>query len=237
MLQTSLHPAAAAFPSPQHEHELKMLLPLDREPVVATWLACHLRPDGAFPQNDLFTLYFDDASLTSLAEKLDGDCAKTKIRLRWYSTPGGEGSTSPVFLEIKQRYGSTRSKKRLPTDLEPRDVFVNPLARGLESAVASRLREAGFHSPGLQASVFLTYRRCRFVEPISQARVALDAAITPLAVRPAVARSIVPGRLPFAVVEVKSPEPQLPRALCVLRALGCQSRALSKYALCLAARG
>lgn len=227
-------PTAAA---PSREHELKLSLPLARVSTVASWLAALARPDGAHPENEVTSLYFDDARLSSVAEKLDGDCAKTKVRLRWYCSLDEGGSRSPVFLEIKQRFGSTRGKRRFEVELDPERILADPLSPRWGDQVATLLRQlTGEAWSRRRPVVLLSYRRSRFVEPASRARLSLDTRIRPLAADPALTRPFVPGELPFAVVEVKSPSPELPPALRFLTALGCRPRAISKLTLCLAAQ-
>lgn len=220
--------------SPVREHELKMSLPLARVSIVAGWLSALNRPDGAYPRNVLHTLYFDDPHLTSLAQKIDGDCGKTKLRLRWYTAAAGD-STSRVFLEVKERSGATRGKRRFELSLDPQEILAAPFATALGDRVTAELaRRTGWAVQPLRATVLLTYRRSRFVEPNTRARISLDTDIEPLAVHPAMARPVSREKLPFAVVEVKSTQPELPRSLHWLTALGCRPRAISKYALCLA---
>lgn len=222
---------------PRREHELKLSLPLARVSTVASRLAALAHPDSAHPENEITTLYFDDAQLSSVAEKLDGDCAKTKVRLRWYRSLDRDGSRSPVFLEIKQRFGSTRDKRRFGVELDPELILADPLSPRWGDAVGDLLRRhTGVAWSPRRPVVLLSYRRSRFVEPASRARLSLDARIRPLAVEPALRRTFMPAELPFAVVEIKSPSPDLPPVLRSLTALGCQPRALSKLALCLAAR-
>lgn len=217
------------------EHELKLAVPAGREAAVAAWLRSLTRPDDLYPDNEVHTLYFDTPGLDSLAEKINGDCEKTKVRLRWYAAPGQDGSTSPVFLETKERLGAARAKRRIETDLDPAEIAARPFDPRLGAAVTARLRD-GFAraGAGLQPTLLLRYRRQRFFDPASQARISLDSRIRTLAVNPRLFHASAVGEVPMSVVEVKSTAFELPRSLRSLLALGCRPRAISKYALCAA---
>ena len=106
-------PAPPASPLVEDlERELKFVLPASRADIAARLLGMLCKPDGRYPDADVWTIYYDSPGFDSLDEKLNSDYLKTKIRVRWYTPPGGPAE-GPVFLEAKQRVGNRRDKVRV----------------------------------------------------------------------------------------------------------------------------
>jgi hypothetical protein len=76
----------------------------------------------------------------------------------------------------------------------------------------------------------LRYRRRRFVEPLTGARISLDSDITAVRVNHRFLYTRHAGPLPLAVVEVKGQAEELPGPLRALLQFGLRKQSLSKYA-------
>lgn len=225
------------------EHELKFVFPAARGAEVLARLTALTRPDPAHPANVVASIYYDTPALDSLAEKIDSHRAKTKYRLRWYEEPDGSGpgaTDGPAFFEVKQRFGSRRSKRRAPVALTASRLARASLLDPDLAALPRELWRIGVAPPpGLAPCVTLRYERHRFVDPAGPTRFNLDrgivlAASDPRRLPPPAARA----PLPVAVLEVKNLEGRLPRRLAGLLPPGWRLVSMSKYAACfLAARG
>jgi hypothetical protein len=77
--------------------------------------------------------------------------------------------------------------------------------------------------------VLTRYRRDRFVEPVSRARVNLDSEIAALALHSGFSSTFNPGPLGVGVVEVKGWAEELPMALRNLLVLGARKVSFSKF--------
>lgn len=212
------------------ERELKFVVPASRVDFAARLLRTLCRPDRQYPDTDVWTVYYDSPSFDSLDEKLNSDYLKTKIRMRWYAPPGGTGS-GPVFLEAKQRVGNRRDKIRALLPVTAETLVGRRLDDPAFQLAAERLAAEGILlGPDWQPMLALRYRRRRFVDVSSGARISLDSDITAVSVNPRYlfARSLGPLRV--AVVEVKGLTEVLPGALRPLLPVGLRKASMSKYA-------
>lgn len=144
---------------------------------VQTLLAHHLLPDPKYPTGIVESVYFDDEWASSYSEKADGDYYKRKIRIRWYpGSPVHPDGTQPVFLEIKDRRGSTRNKAHLAFSADAAQLQHCPLADPWWGKLLADMRpSAGRILPvGLTPSISIRYHRNRYILPGSGARFALD---------------------------------------------------------------
>lgn len=62
----------------------------------------------SYPTRHVRSLYFDTIGNKSLIDNLSGLLRRDKVRLRWY-----ENEMSPIFLEVKSRYGRIQSKQKI----------------------------------------------------------------------------------------------------------------------------
>jgi hypothetical protein len=208
------------------ENEIKYEVDRFRLEAIATLLALGCRPDPRYPANTVVSLYYDTPERTLLREKLDSHYLKTKVRLRWYEDPGGHAG--PAMLEVKRRIGSRRRKARLPAGLTGEEISRLGFHSPRLLALPDRLRAAGIEVAGpLLPLLEVRYRRRRFVEPLSGARIALDTLI----------RGVGPERAPIrplagGVLEIKGAGPTPPAVLTHLVAAGCYETSFSKYFRC-----
>ena len=211
------------------DRELKYGLPAGRAGLARRMLSAACRPDDEYPSGCVWTIYYDTPGLASLREKVNSDYLKLKIRLRWYSgldrVPAG-----PAFIEAKRRVGTRREKVRLELPYTAPDLADWALEDGRLAALPQLLRTKGIALHGIwHPVVLLRYRRERFVEHLSRARVNLDTDIAALALHSGFSSTNTPGPLGFAVVEVKGSHNELPIVLRNLVCLGARKLSVSKF--------
>ncbi len=76
------------------DYEIKFAVPASAAGSLRTWIGSVCRPDAAHPPARVTTVYFDTPSLAFLAEKIDSDYLKTKVRVRWYGPSDSRASRS-----------------------------------------------------------------------------------------------------------------------------------------------
>lgn len=216
---------------PRADLELKFVGERWRATAALRWLRLACRPDPAFPESTVFTIYYDTPALDCLAEKRNSDYLKRKIRLRWYRV--GDQVTDPAFLEVKSRIGSRREKRRVPMPFRSAWPTCGSLDIPSLRRVLGFLRPAGLAAADDYRPVLLVrYRRRRFIEPHTGSRVSLDSDIHAPAVSRAVGLAPNPLPLPMTVFEFKGRRDHLPESLRVLTTLGYRKASFSKYAAC-----
>jgi hypothetical protein len=219
--------ASAATAEAGLERELKFVLPEARGASALALLRALCRPDQKYPPMVVSTIYYDTPTLQLLAEKLDSDYLKLKVRLRWYGLSGpGTGSTAS-FLEVKKRIGGFRDKARVET--AHKDAWLDTVS--LDDPALLRVLELaaplGVPLPmPLMPVLLLRYSRHRFLEPVSRTRVSLDLDIAAVHGRRGAFHG---GTIPAAVLEIKGEVDDLPPALRPLVHLGARRTSFSKY--------
>jgi VTC domain-containing protein len=220
---------AVVLPAASGDRELKYVLPVGRVGLARRMLAASCRADQEYPSAFVWTIYYDTPRLASLSEKINSDYLKLKIRLRWYS----ELDWSPrggAFIEAKRRVGSRRDKVRFEVPHPAAELAQWSLE---DKRLTMLPRLLGAHGITLHdiwhPVILIRYRRDRFVEPVSRARVNLDSEIAALALHSGLSSTFDPGPLALGVVEVKGWEEELPIALRNLLVLGARKQSFSKF--------
>lgn len=222
--------AAPAVPRSALERELKFTLPASRAPFARRLLAALCRPDPRFAAAVVSTVYYDSPDLCLLAQKLNSDFLKTKVRLRWYSAISGDPGSGAAFIEVKSRVGALRRKARAETTLQGTRLAEVPLADPAFARALDVARRLDGDLPArLLPAMMVRYERHRFVEPMSGARVSLDFGIQAPRANRALLGQGGPVRLAVSVVEIKGAGDELPRALRPLAHLGARRASFSKY--------
>lgn len=117
------------------------------------------------------SLYFDDPEYTAFYDKIEGLHSRSKFRLRTYSSEQlAEGSSIPLFLEIKGRHNNLVFKHRTPVDRRGKDWAVlsdDDLARAiLECADKSPVRdqfEYALYRKNLKPVALIDYKRRPYI--------------------------------------------------------------------------
>jgi hypothetical protein len=218
-----------ALPTAAGDRELKYSLQAGRVGMVRRMLASSCRPDPEHPAACVWTIYYDTPQLTSLGEKINSDYLKVKVRVRWYSDVEHR-STGPVFIEVKRRVGACRDKVRVQAPFAAEDLAQWDLRDERLRSLPLLLRARGIDLPELRHPVVLIrYRRDRFVDPVSRARVNLDSEIAAVAVHPSFASSWDPRSLEVGILEIKGQLEDLPIALRPAVRLGARKESFSKF--------
>lgn len=193
-------------------------------------LEASCRADGEHPTNRVHSVYFDTPQLEAIAEVDNGDYHKLKIRLRWYTDAGGAATTG--YLECKRKRGPQRAKGRVAVPDFDSEL---PLHDGRWLRLPPRLATAGHPIPRgqLQPTLHISYRRHRFVEPLTGMRLALDSNIRVVRAnrRFSALAAIAAVPAPFMVFEAKGDQRRLPPTLAFVRAFGARRQSFSKYGL------
>ena len=215
------------------DHEIKLVLPNHRAPSLLRWLLARSRPDPLYPAATVSSIYYDTRDWRFLREKRNGDFLKTKVRLRWYADIDGSAPQDRSYLEVKHRIGSQRRKIRVETDFSGGWLSRSALANPRLLSLPPLLRAQGVALPGPLFPVFqVRYKRLRFAEPSTGARLCVDYDIC----APNVNWQMLPRanrfRLRHAVFEVKGRNAEIPETLRRITALGCRKQSFSKYAIC-----
>ncbi len=215
--------------------EAKYAGPAHLAPLLIRMLDRLCLPDGEYPSGVISSIYYDTNDWKFLGEKRDSDYLKTKVRLRWYSDPTAKGRDGPQqsFAEVKYRVGSKRMKYRLPTQLTAEFLDATSLTVPDLYVVPELLARCGAAIPALLYPAFVVrYRRHRYVEKVTNARVSIDFDIGAPKTNPRMIANPRPCYLPQAVFEVKGSSRALPESIGSVLRLGFRSAAFSKYYEC-----
>ena len=220
----------AARPAPgAGERELKFALPASLVHLARRRLERVCRRDPQFPAAIVWTIYYDTPALVSLGEKINSDYLKRKIRVRWYSDLD-QRVTGPAFVEAKLRIGTRRVKVREQLPFPADEIAQWALQDARLQSFPLLLRKHGvLGQQSWQPMMLLRYRRDRFVEPLTDSRVSLDADIAAAAVNRRFLSATDGSPLATAVLEVKGAGDELPAVLRPLLSLGMQKRSFSKF--------
>lgn len=214
-------------------YETKFILNNIVANVIIQWLYSRSQPDPEFPAGTISSIYYDTWDWHHLREKVNSDYFKTKVRIRWYADIDSEEPEDKSYLEVKYKVGSRREKVRIKTDYSGKWLSRVALDDQSLLKIPHLLRS---HSVVIQENLYpafqITFKRRRFIEPVTGARLCLDYDIG----APRVNRHMLPRSHPFwlqnAVFELKGRISELPDVLHQLTALGCRKRSFSKYSAC-----
>ena len=217
------------------EHETKFVLDNSAATGVVQWLRCRCWEDPEFPAGMVSSIYYDRQGWSFLREKINSDYLKTKIRLRWYADIEGEEPEGESYLEAKFKTGSRREKIRVRTAFSGKWLGQVNLDDPRLLSIPGLLRSRGVViRGGLYPAFLIRYKRRRFVEPVTGARLCLDYDLCVPQVNHQMLGYHNPFRLRKAAFELKGALSELPEVLQQLTALGCRKQSFSKYSSCYA---
>ena len=218
------------------EHETKFTLANWRTAVLWSWLSRRCLPDPEFSEGLVSSIYFDTAGFDMLDEKHNSTYLKTKVRLRWYSSITDRKPFPTTFLEVKKKVGSARIKRRIKMNFGSDAVLSHDLGNTFYLAMNRLLQEHGFHfNTPLYPAFQINYRRSRYIDPISGARLSLDRDINASRVNRKMVSQVNGKVLDEAVFEFKEKTGMLPDWLSQVTALSeCRKGSFSKYSACYA---
>lgn len=216
--------------------ETKYVVPRWRVRPLAAWLEAHCITDAQYPSGCVRTLYFDTDTFLLMAEKVDGNFHKTKVRLRWYASSATAPAVGSAWAEIKQKIGASRVKTRIEMRHYAKRVDEGD-PDGIDvDRVIDVVRRQGLNLPASTSpALAVSYMRTRWVEPRTGLRLALDDAIQPTWVRgygPVLRDAF---ELSVGVLELKGGDREMPPALVrAVAAVGAYKTAFCKYSECYA---
>lgn len=217
----------------KRENELKFVIGNQYAHHVLKWLACHCRPDPIHPAGTVSSIYYDTRSLQFLYEKVNSDYLKTKVRLRWYADVENTRQGSVSFIEAKHKIGAKRKKTRLQTPHSGDWLAKIGLADTRLLSIPLRLLSEGVN---LQHPLFPTchirYKRYRFMEKSTTARVCFDCDIAVPRINRLLTPQHHPCMLQTAVFEIKGDTQKVPEPLRPIMGLGFKKASFSKYSAC-----
>ena len=192
--------------------------------------------DPQHPRGEIHSIYFDTCARTYLAEKINGDNLKQKVRLRWYGQRGlSPGDNVTVFVEVKNRLGSARRKSRLALSAPYRWISQTPLDDPALSAFL--YRHASLLSEPIPSHlvpvVCISYERRRYLCPQTGSRIALDNRIRAERFNTTQFAGVAGVQIDRAVCEFKNEGKALPEWSESLYSLGFRLRSFSKFGECM----
>ena len=216
------------------EHENKFLIQRSSVLAIRSWLDRKCLADPHYAQGRVSSIYFDTKDYRFLHEKIASDFLKTKVRLRWYSRLDDNTLLPKVFLEIKNKTGSARIKNRIITNWSSDFISSCSLADPDLLSVNLLLKSSGdVRLPVVFPVIEISYRRFRYIEPHSGARLSLDTDISSLRRNTAPNCRRAVQLLPVTVFECKGKTGNLPEWLHQITAFGAKKTAFSKYLACM----
>lgn len=218
------------------ETETKYVLPAHHAVLVIGIIKRTCDPDPKYPFGIISSIYYDSANWDYLREKRDSDYLKTKVRLRWYEqTEPATESPDISHAEVKYRIGSKRMKIRVPTEFSGRYLATIALIDSELARIPLALAAKGapIRQPIFPAFL-VRYRRHRFVDRSTGARLCFDDRISAPKSNPRMVARSYPCFLRKAVLEVKGTDGEVPLGLRNLLTLGLRRESFSKYYECYA---
>lgn len=214
-------------------HEQKYVFQVQAAPIVCDWARHCLVPDRQYPTAEISSIYFDTAAGRAYEEKRSSEYLKKKLRLRWYAGDAADGGKlRPCFLEIKQKTGAKRRKDRIGLSLEPR-YLCNPCEHREELRRLPEIRvfEKLWGGESLEPVSLIRYRRHRYLDIDTGARIAVDTGIVGRSLLPAALHDRLAVSLDVGVLEIKGSARDLPPQLCAISGYLVRE-SFSKFARC-----
>lgn len=204
-------------------------------PMLLDWSDFSLEPDPAYADGVINSLYYDTPNLHLYHQKRASEYLKFKLRLRWYGDvgDGAHGASVPGFLEVKRKIGAIRRKQRTAVKLDGAELIRRDFASKSFEDLAAHAFENGFpECLPLHPVAHIRYRRRRYIDPVSGARIAIDWEIRCEWFNTALAPFQAPDLLDAGVLEVKGATRHLPSSLEPVSSV-LHKYSFSKYAQCL----
>ncbi|MBN1818210.1 MAG: VTC domain-containing protein [Sedimentisphaerales bacterium] len=198
-----------------------------------THLLTHCCPaDRKYPRGTIHSVYYDTAELDYFDDSQQGDHWRKKVRIRWYDNPQTAPSAE-VFVELKSKRGYAGTKARKLFSVASQRLEVSALRENVipYPTMVQTLSDFGYCPPNrLYPTILISYRRLRFSDPVTGARISLDWNIRSRLVGPQYDRREGWLDMEGGVIEIKGRSMDLPPTLASIRSLGTDWSRYSKYA-------
>lgn len=216
--------------------ERKFFIPPTKTFFARSLLSHICLPDGEYPQGTINSLYFDTPDLDHFQKSDEGHYERGKIRIRWYDNPRDMKGMVPVYLELKAKKGFVSQKQRrqflVPAErlqkIRAHDTIIS------RHIILGTLSEFGyFYTEPLVPVILISYKRFRFAEILTGARLSFDWRICSVLTAPSFGARKANLMLEGGVIEIKSPSMNIPGSLRSVNVLGTDWTRFSKYGGCL----
>jgi len=191
--------------------------------------------DRDYPEGRVNSLYFDTPDLDQFQKSDNGDYERKKFRIRWYGDLRNHSDMIPAYPELKSKRGFASRKQRRRILVPVQQLEIARLGYGIvkRNLMIRILSEFGhFPEAPLQPVIVISYKRFRFSEILTGARVSLDCKIRSSFVAPGLWHSEADLMLEGAVIEIKGLSTEIPGSLRSISVLGTDWTRFSKYANC-----
>lgn len=216
---------------PVHEHKYVTSNIMSTQ--VIGWLQRACLKDHEFPEGMVSSVYYDTGEWHFLGEKINSDYLKTKVRVRWYSDINNEKHSDNSFIEAKFKIGGRREKLRAKTHYSGNNLLSISLSDPEFLKIPPLLYPEGFVSKQTLYPVYqISYKRQRFIEPVTGTRICFDYDISTPRVNPLMVVKFNHFMLQKAVFEIKGHLTELPAHLRPLTYFGLKRSSFSKYSMC-----
>jgi len=234
-MAVQLHNTTTSNHLPQRIERKFYLIPKNIGP--AYGLLRHIcRLDTEYHQEQINSLYFDNADLNQHIKSLSGDFRKDKVRIRWYGKNKNLNGTKTVFIELKTREGFASTKQRLKLQVPVENLSLSRLSDGIvpKTLLSDTLASFGyFPSEPLKPVIKISYWRYRLREVMTGQSIALDCHIRSTIIARELANGEKELEFTGGVIEVKGTTVELPLALRRVKILDIDWSRFSKYSSCL----
>lgn len=215
------------------EHETKFVFPAGNSKKLRKWLMGRCVTDGSYPVGIISSIYYDTIDFNFLDEKINSDFLKTKFRLRWYQDVETHDYSPLAYFEMKKKTGSAREKKRTVLTMHETIKNASYLNEPFFIEQSRKLFSKEMH-PGraILPVMQISYRRYRFIDRFTGARLAVDYDIHVPRINPMMIKKADKSMLNVGVFECKSESMNLPDWLHGVTIFGCRKGSFSKYSSC-----
>lgn len=150
-----------AYQAVFQRYELKYLLTQEQKKKVLQAMEPYMAPDQ-YGRVTVRNIYFDTDSFRLIRRSIEKPAYKEKLRIRSYDKADPH---SPVFVELKKKYGSIVYKRRLSMEEEGAMAWVSGEGRCMgKSQISEEIDYFLSYYETLRPAVFLSYEREAFYE-------------------------------------------------------------------------
>jgi hypothetical protein len=196
--------------------EQKYLFPAGYKQMILTWLEHVCMPDPLYPSGAVSSLYYDTPGLFHFHEGRNGEFMRAKVRLRWYTDIRSLNPRDGVrcYLEIKRKQGVLSEKQRTEVIIPTRVLVEEPFSDEQILALPTRVFDLGYQASGVLVPVVMVhYHRRRYLDPASQASIAVDTEIRCTRANETFVHGVPPVHFDIGVMETKGMNRSIPGVL------------------------
>jgi hypothetical protein len=175
--------------------EQKYLFPAGYKQMILTWLEHVCMPDPLYPSGAVSSLYYDTPGLFHFHE-------------------GRNGEFMRCYLEIKRKQGVLSEKQRTEVIIPTRVLVEEPFSDEQILALPTRVFDLGYQASGVLVPVVMVhYHRRRYLDPASQASIAVDTEIRCTRANETFVHGVPPVHFDIGVMETKGMNRSIPGVL------------------------